>query len=215
MKIETCTDMRASNFKRKSAFTLIELLVVIAIIAVVAGLVVGLAGVAGPEKKRKRARVELEKLLTVIEDYKAKVGVYPPHNPRFGSDQNTLLYELSGATRDGTTYRTPFYPAVPEINEMELTNQFGMGGIINSSEVGANREESAMRKQFLKDLHADQYRVNNTAAWLVVPVEGPDGKPAAWNYRVGTNAVHNPDSFDLWVEIVVKNKTNVIGNWKI
>ena len=65
----------------KRAFTIIELLMVIAIMAVVAGLIVGLASVSGDSKKIKRTEAELAKLVTLIEQYKTKVGVYPPDNP--------------------------------------------------------------------------------------------------------------------------------------
>ncbi|HTD67797.1 MAG TPA: type II secretion system protein [Candidatus Limnocylindria bacterium] len=208
--------MRALRAKRTSAFTLIELLVVIAIIAMVAGLVVGLAGVAGTNKKQKRVQVELAKLVTLIEGYKAKVGVYPPQNPNLAPDRNTLLYELAGATRNNDPdplYETPF----GSIRQSLLLTAFGTNGVINAVSISADNEDRMALKRVLKDLHPDQYRAGavapNTAS-LVVPVDGPDGQPAVWNYRVGPDAVHNPDSFDLWVEIVVKGRTNVVGNWK-
>jgi len=60
------------------AFSLIELLVVISIIAVLAGLVVGVAPVASKRMREARIRAELAALVTAIESYKAKYGVYPP-----------------------------------------------------------------------------------------------------------------------------------------
>src|SRR5439155_4656609 len=60
------------------AFTLVELLVVISIIALLAGLTVGLSGVAIRKSKESRMRGELNRLVTLIENYKAKIGYYPP-----------------------------------------------------------------------------------------------------------------------------------------
>ena len=92
--------MNPARAAQKRAFTIIELLMVIAIMAVVAGLIVGLASVSGDSKKIKRTEAELAKLVTLIEQYKTKVGVYPPQNPNTNFwHHNTLLYELAGAVR--------------------------------------------------------------------------------------------------------------------
>jgi prepilin-type N-terminal cleavage/methylation domain-containing protein len=99
--------------RRAMAFTLIELLAVISIIAVLAGLLVGLAPQAAARMKESRTRAELENLVTAIEAYKAKYGVYPPDNvtgrDSFGSPivnpvVNPLYYELTGLVvhREGT-----------------------------------------------------------------------------------------------------------------
>jgi hypothetical protein len=34
-----------------------------------------------------------------------------------------------------------------------------------------------------------------------------------WRY-VSTNPTNNPNSFDLWAEIIVKGERRIIGNWK-
>jgi hypothetical protein len=34
-----------------------------------------------------------------------------------------------------------------------------------------------------------------------------------WRYNAST-PTHNPDSYDLWAEILIAGKTNIIGNWK-
>src|SRR5262245_47967948 len=59
-------------------FTLIELLVVISVIGLVAGLTVGLSGVASGKSKESRIRGDLNRLVTLIENYRAKLGSYPP-----------------------------------------------------------------------------------------------------------------------------------------
>src|SRR5262245_634604 len=88
-------DVRSSH--RQQAFTLVETLVVVAIIAMLAGLIVGLAGRAGESKIRKRAEVEVQQLVMAIENYKSKLGYYPPDNPNDSTHtNNALYYELTG-----------------------------------------------------------------------------------------------------------------------
>ncbi len=219
---------------QQNAFTLIELLVVIAIIAVVAGLVVGLAGVAGKDKKQKRARVELAKLISMIESYKSKVGVYPPDNPlpkdaAGNPGPNSLLYELAGSIRDrgnvaDPTYITPF----GNITSNEVWTAYGgddvfpgpehRAGLVNAVEKEGDPDDSKVYR-ILTGLKPDQYATVAGHLSLVVPVDGPNGQPNRWHYLRGANAMHNPDSFDLWVEIVLRKTNGVpevitVGNWK-
>ena len=69
--------------------------------------------------------------------------------------------------------------------------------------------------QVLKDLKPDQKAsvASNTLS-LVIPIDGPSGRPNPWQYLVGEHANHNKESFDLWVEIKVRGQTRIIGNWK-
>lgn len=214
----------------RNAFTLIELLIVIAIIAIVAGLVVGLAGVAGRGKKEKRAQVELAKLVTLIETYKSKVGMYPPDNES-DPNHNSLLYELAGSIRDRANpadpkYITPFAD-IPPILTSEIWTVYGgydvfsapdRAGFVNSVEKERDVDDSKVHR-VLTTLKPDQYAKVAGHFSLVVPVDGLNGKPNPWNYLRGTNATHNPDSFDLWSEIVLGQtngvpETKIIGNWK-
>jgi hypothetical protein len=74
--------------------------------------------------------------------------------------------------------------------------------------------DDAKVHRILKILKPDQYATVAGHLSLVVPVDGPNGKPNRWHYLRGANAVHNPDTFDLWVDIVAGGQTNRIGNWK-
>lgn len=131
------------------AFTLIELLVVISIIAILAGLVVGIAPAASSRMKEARVRTELAALVTSIEFYKGRYGVYPPDNynattRRTDSVLNPLYYELTGVLVDNEAqnFRTADENRVltPEV----LNNYFGREGIVNSApRVG--RTETEMR----------------------------------------------------------------------
>ena len=202
--------MRASRAPRTHAFTLMEMLVVIAIIAVVAGLVVGLAGVAGESSKIKRTQVELGKVTSLIDSYKSKVGTYPPDHPS-NPDVNSLLYELAGAQRNGPvndpTYDTPF----GSIQSNQIWSTYGTNGFVNAKDPGS---DDSQIYRILKDLHKDQSATVAGHLSLVIPVDGPNGKPNPWKYLVGDHATNNPSTYDLWVDIVVRGKTNRIGNWK-
>lgn len=205
--------MKTARAIRARAFTLMEMLMVIAIIAIVASLVVGLASVAGSKKKIARTEAELQNLVTLIESYKAKVGVYPPDNPNNMWGTNTLLYELAGAVRTnapGVRYDTPF----GNVQMSVLQSSFGVAGIINARDAGGSPEDNSM-VPLLKNLKPDQVgSVVADSLSLVVPIDGPNGRPNPWRYRSGTNALHNPESFDLWAEIIAGGRTNIVGNWK-
>lgn len=213
--------MNTARTSLNRAFTIIELLMVIAIMAVVAGLIVGLAAVTGDSKKIKRTEAELANLVMLIEQYKTKVGVYPPDHP--GTNfwhHNTLLYELAGAVRNGDPdpeYSTPF----GNIRASVLQTSFGVTGLVNARDQGGNDPDANRVHPVLKNLKSDQAAevVPGTRS-LAVPVAGPGGSPNPWRYRLGRAAnSHNPESFDLWVEIKLGTtngvpKTKLIGNWK-
>ena len=48
---------------------------------------------------------------------------------------------------------------------------------------------------------------------LGVSVKGPSGNFSPWYYNA-SKPVHNPNAYDLWVEVLIGKETNVIGNWK-
>jgi prepilin-type N-terminal cleavage/methylation domain-containing protein len=95
--------------RKRIAFTLIELLVVISIIGLLAGLVVGLVKVVGPKKTESTVRAELKQLELIIENYKSKLGPYPPDNTN-NPALAPLYYELVGtvASSDGKTAGNKF-----------------------------------------------------------------------------------------------------------
>jgi prepilin-type N-terminal cleavage/methylation domain-containing protein len=218
-------EMKTARINRIPAFTLIELLIVIAIIAVVAGLVVGLAGAAGGKKRTARTQTELAKIVTLIEAYKAKVGVYPPDNPS-EPDRNSLFYELAGTIRDRGNVADPSYETLFDkvaITSNQIWAVYGgedvfpaddrNAGFLNAVEKERNADDAKVHP-ILTDLKPDQYAMIAGHRSLVVPVDGPNGRPNPWSYLRAPNAIHNPDSYDLWVDIVAGGKTNRIGNWK-
>ncbi len=170
---------------RPSGFTLVELLVVISIIAILAGLIVYLLPGISEKKVRGRVKTELAMLVMVINNYKEKNGFYPPHSP----DTNRptpLYYELTGTKP-----------------EPVAVNLLGIVDVVNTNNMAQGLKPSAYAPDPSQPLMTN----------LVVPYKGPNGDYNPWRY-ISSNALHNPDGFDLWAEVVVGGKTVVIGNWK-
>jgi len=177
----------------------------------VAGMVVALTTAATDRKNISRAQVERDRLVTLIENYKSKIGVFPPdHNNTNSPERNTLLYELAGATRNPPPANPIYDTTFGSVSAADLAALVtGATGIVNAS------DDPTEIKRVLKDLKPDQKAaVIPPALSLVVPIDGPSGRPNPWKYLVGEHARHNKDSFDLWVDIKVRGQTRTIGNWK-
>lgn len=223
----------------RAAFTLIELLTVISIIAVLSALVIPLSSVASAKMKISRAQGELNQLVTVIESYKFEVGSYPPDNGLLreaapnSADRsnrlalNPLFYELGGAT-----FVTP--PGNPsgsyfltlnkseEILPATLKRYFNVPGIQNSSR---NAREVPMRSFSFKPAQyseikpidpaedVDVIRGVGKGAWMLTNLQDR-AEINPWFYDSSTTNRQNRQTFDLWIELVIGKKTNVIGNWK-
>ena len=200
-----------------AAFTLIELLVVIAIIAILAGLITNLIGSAAKKKKINRVQAELAQLVTVIEAYKQKKGFYPPSNGTANNVMtNQLFYELTGTIFNPANNNYQTINGSETIDVATIQNFFATDGFANSS------PERSEVKNYFPGLRSTQYGEVSSSPdveLLIVPVEGPndiingDKKLNPWRYNA-SNPTHNPDTFDLWAEIVIGGQTNIIGNWK-
>jgi prepilin-type N-terminal cleavage/methylation domain-containing protein len=216
----------------RAAFTLIELLVVISIIGLLAALVVPLSGVATAKMRTARVTAELNNYVTAIESYKLEVGQYPPDHgelrfraaadPLYKTNaaMNPLFYELTGMIfMTNRNFRT--LAENETVQSSALQKYFKRDGIRNS---GRQKSEipfkgfSPKASQFA-ELLDPQYDVEI----LAVPVPGPfnlEGnekkKINPWFYDASSTNRHNNsvNGFDLWAEILVGGKTNIIGNWK-
>ncbi|MEO6035006.1 MAG: type II secretion system protein [Verrucomicrobiota bacterium] len=194
------------------AFTLIELLVVIAIIGILAALITNLSKSAADKRKLARVRVELAELETVIESYEKKMGSFPPDNGNLINDSvdrpssatNQLFYELAGATiNDLQTIYTSFQGIT--ISKGDVQNYFKRDGIANSQ---GNQPFFSPKPNRHKPIPGGSVEV------LVVPVEFLQGQINPWHYDASSTNRHNPDSYDLWAQILIGGQTNIIGNWK-
>src|SRR5258707_9464646 len=107
LQSEMCTfpAPRSTVFPASRAFTLIEMLVVIAVISLLAAMIFPITGAITRTRIRTKARSEMEQIATGIENYKSKLGHYPPDNPG-NLFTNQLYFELMGTTNDGSYYFT-------------------------------------------------------------------------------------------------------------
>jgi prepilin-type N-terminal cleavage/methylation domain-containing protein len=199
------------NNTHKKAFTLIEVLVVIAIMGLLAAMLIGGSGMAGEKRKRAAVQAGLTALEGAIDSYYAELNSYPPDNPT-NTAQPPLFYELYGATFDPSNNTYSVIGQNEQIPRAAVGTFFGRGGFLNS-----NPEST---KNFLKGVeHAVKYAeisASPDVEVFVVPVEGPAPYNAKgknpWRYR--QKGVKNPAKYDLWAEVVIGGKTNIIGNWK-
>ena len=206
-------------WQTRRAFTLIELLVVIAIIGVLAALIIPVAGSVGRVKKINTAQAELQQLETALENYKAKYGVYPPSNAS-GVVTNALFYELTGVTNTGSYYQPLDGSASVVVSD--YTGRFSLGGVVNCSKGGG--EDTVYAKDFLPGLKANEIASTtngsgSTFFYLVTSVSGPDityqPMPGyTFNpFRYLYPGINNPNSYDLWVKLVINGQTNLVSNW--
>lgn len=236
----TGIEMNMNNFQNQksrgaklSAFTLIELLVVISIIGLLAAFTVPVLKTVKAQQYKKVARGELERIATALENYKAKYGAYPPGNSR-SAILPQLYYELAGTyTNTAGNYVTLDGSATIPIGSVALA--YGVGGFVNSGSANQNNtgdDDVKVAKNFLADLSSKEiyYPVTNNSqppsynnsiptTILITSVGGPDNtylplnSPGINPFRYVYPGVNNPGGYDLWVQLVINGKTNLICNW--
>jgi len=217
-----------------SAFTLIELLVVIAIMATLAALLLPVVGAVKKHQYIYNAQAEMAKLETAIDNYKAVYGFYPPSPPlpptagNPASLVNQLYYELLGTTNNtanGNVYQT--LDGSAQINVSDVPTAFpGVGGFMNCSKPNGGEDASTARN-FLSDLKPNQIGIATVGGVpvtvLITADNGPDalyrplgalGQPGEnpWRYN-SSHPVSNPGSYDLYIQLSISGKTNLICNW--
>jgi prepilin-type N-terminal cleavage/methylation domain-containing protein len=221
--------------RRETAFTLIELIVVIAIIAILASLIFPLAGVVDRRKKISLAQAQLKGIQAAIDGYKTKLGFYPPDCPN-GPFTNQLYFELLGTTNNGAGATQPTLwvtmdgsaqigtTTTPNINTI-----FGVSGMANSSTRAHSDDAGAAASTFINNLTPNEIGVFDPSTpggqqikLLVCSVTWPSDKTPPpiptnpilnpWCYN-SSHPTNNTSSYDLWVDLVLKGKTNRICNW--
>lgn len=225
----------------RRGFTLLELLMVIAVMAIIAGLLVGLAPVASVRMKESRTRAELARLVSAIESYKARHGVYPPdHIVRYEQGYpvvdpliNPLFYELTGVLVVNTPQNGYFVPlgdadgTGKRLTPEDVSRFFGPNrdGFVNAA---TEENQRRLYRVSFKEKQVERISEPNDVdiKVLVAPVPWPlndsrfpplinvPGKESInpWRY-VSTNPTNNPAQFDLWCEVIIGGKRKVIGNW--
>lgn len=211
-------------------FTLIELLVVIAIIAALAALIFPVMGAVQKRARINVVRSEMAAIESMLDSYKAQYSTYPPGS---GDGQaalwNQLYYELSGVT-NVTLNSTPVYQTLDNsasIGTAFYANMFNVGGVLNSAKNGG--DEAVQAKNFLhvKSSEIGLLPITNQfggfgVKFLITSVGGPDasyqpmGFPGLnpFRYVAPSPTNNNANSYDLWVQLVINGKTNLVCNWK-
>jgi prepilin-type N-terminal cleavage/methylation domain-containing protein len=214
----------------RRAFTLIELLVVISIIAILAAMIIPASMMVKRSGTIRKAKAEINQVALAIDSYKDKLGHYPPDNPQLANPGrfilNPLFYELQGTIRTGVGANEKFQTLDGRTNILvrAVPTAFGGGiaGFVNCTRAGGG-DDFAAAHPFLANLKPGQYGfLANGAGLLTSSVEWPPGlgpviagapagmNPIRYNSSSPTN---NPNSYDLWVDVVIGNKTNRISNW--
>jgi prepilin-type N-terminal cleavage/methylation domain-containing protein len=211
----------------KTGFTLIELLVVIAIIAILAALVVPGSRLAAAARTKSRARAELREVESFIELYKIKSNFYPPCSPINDPKMNCLYYELAGTRLTNSVYTT--LNGAAQIKTPDIHIAFLLDGFANAAQ-GVGDDNVQQPRDFVsRSLRGGQFLevfVTNAplsaSARVVVlgsSLAGGDmlpgtsgGKINPFGYNSATPS-HNPNSFDLWLDVLVGGATNRICNW--
>jgi hypothetical protein len=114
------------------------------------------------------------------------------------------------------------------ISQKDLLVFFGVNvtGFMNSTK-GGNGDDAQTATKFLQSLRPNQIAqwgfpdVGTNNAILVCSIPWPDNSPGPlgpgntanpWRY-VSSNPINSPNSYDLWVDIIIAGKTNRISNW--
>ena len=223
---------RKSEIGNSPAFTLVELLVVISIIGILAGFTIPALKSFKRTSILKQASAEMAQLETAIDSFKAAYGFYPASNSGYPATPddamfNPLYYELLGTTNNNGLYRT--LDGSVSIKASALTNAsspLGVGGFVNYLKSGAG-EDTPVARSFLPGLKSKQYWIDvtnkvdksNPVTLLTTSVGGPDDNYQPLNtsglnpWRYVCPGVNNPNSYDLWVQLSINGKTNLICNW--
>jgi len=213
-----------SVFRVNRGFTLIELLVVIAIMSILAALIIPIGKAVNRTKIRSKARGELAMVEMAIENYKTKMGHYPPDNPD-NPRLSPLYFELEGTILTNGVFQTLDGAGQIRMGQLPITFGGKVTGIVNSTQPGVG-DEARPAVKFIGDLKPNEIVLFETnkidrAYLLVCSVPWPadlsyplPNHPGVNPFRYNSSSpTNNPNSFDLWIDVMIDGKTNRISNW--
>ena len=182
-------------------------------------MVIPITGAMSRARIKAKARTELEQVATGIELYKAKLGHYPPDN-QSNPATNQLYFELLGTIFTNGVYTTLDGSAV--VSAGSLVNAFpsippgAVGGFVNSSQ-GTTGDEGRSASSFLNGLKPGQvattYNAGGNLVKILVSSVPNLGNRLSTICYVSSSPTNNPNSYDLWVDVMINGVTNRISNW--
>jgi hypothetical protein len=147
------------------------------------------------------------------------MGHYPPDTPG-NPGTNQLYFELLGTTFTNNIYTTLDGSAV--VAASKLATDFrsipagAVGGIVNTSQ-GSSGDEGRSASAFLQGLKPGQVATidnsgGNLVKILISSVPNSANRLNTICY-VSSSPTNNPNSYDLWVDVMINGITNRISNW--
>lgn len=144
---------------------------------------------------------------------------------------NPLYYELIGATFSNTAPRSGIFRTAnrkEEVLPKDLDENFHRKGIQNSARTVGDipYKASTIKQDGSREVEPIGSNKDADIELLRVPVPGPfmlktkpePGKASVlfnpWFYDASSTNRQNRNGFDLWAEVVIRGRTNIIGNWK-
>jgi prepilin-type N-terminal cleavage/methylation domain-containing protein len=222
------------------AFTLIELITVIAVIALLAALAMPVMNMVANNSHIQAAISERKAVETAIEAYHADYGFYPPSNPNVNPPYltpaltNQLYYELEGTTASNTPSGYIGFTNLDNsggLSSLAVQNVFAVSGFMNCTR--GTGEDAKNAQNYLPRLKPGQIATftNTTTAGVefvhlltsgvvadagyqplgpgILTENGHNANP--WRYIYP--GINNPKSYDLWLQLEVGGKSNLICNW--
>ena len=192
--------------------------------AILAALIIPGAAMAKAARMRSRAKAELNQIAGMIENYKAKMNFYPPSASNSSSTNppyNPLYYELVGTRNTNAANANSFFATLDNntgISGTDVNNIFSIKGFAN---VSTGSDEGINAQNFTRGtLRQGQLGTFTSGGanyiLLGTSIQGPvmltDSKgltlnPIGYN---SANPTNNPKSYDLWLDIQIRGKTERI-----
>jgi len=180
------------------------------------------AGMAAAARKRSRAKTELNQVAAMIGNYKAKMNFYPPTAANCSPTNqpySPLYYELVGTRFENKVFTT--LDGSTRVRVSDLNTIFGIKGFVNATQGAGTPDEGVNAQNFTKaTLKGTQVAEVSASGYtftiLGTSVEGPVMLSNATGQKINpigynsANPTNNPKAYDLWVDILIRGKTERI-----